>query len=1385
MDPALKANDGGGGPSSSSVSALLPMWALVEGVADTSLRELQQALEAEDPTTVWTAVRRLRERAIALHVACGYFLGAHRGARALAEGRRRQLDFDNKAHLNERIGEEMVPLRLWTRGQARDQQWNVRDAATVLMGGDRNFLPELTADLVGSIGKPYVVSSSLAMNSEARGQAQEYLHHQLSLYNVQAGLPSEALFSVDPHTDTILLASRTGGFSVRAIYDLSSWTILDVRVHRKRRTACRIVLQAVMDQLVREKSDENGLRVMYTCVARMAAQLQLRSLHQQARDLMSASPEGPIWAVNKVGDESADKNMENFVKRMEVKLCPAAVVTTSQQSGKWSPMVVWSAGDSGVKARLLGDWLCPEQIEVLPEDYLPASDLPRCVDLAFGLIQQQTLMSLKASLKGDNVTSMKQSNDGDDTSWSLIVRRPSGHLCAVVSLDKTGRIVVESPLLPSEDPIIVTSLSHALALLDRQLPFLAVVESCDAKAAAHGWHRVAWPYGFVSPPDDELLATEAADVYQSTQQVRDTRDFSAAYAVADVPGIFLTMAFTFPPLNDDPPSVGFIGMTVNPRLINVGSAADHDVFAAATQTIYSAGRYHKGYARPLRILASVGSTLRRLLPPDEFSLELSWPPVKRPDNGDGEGNVYGHMFVWRRNDKVIGNQPLVEQESSPDVEDSCEDESMSSGGSQEDGDQQEDQPEPPNLACVAEPTVHVFISDDEEVVKGGVGLIFKCWFDAQPDWLPGCCGPQVPWRIRLSLIPGTLVVMQDASSPDAEPPLWPSKNSADSLTNTHVIAAPQTPAPTTAAFLADDWESPPPGDDTPVTNQVVRMLSGARAVLRSYSAAAAGGLVATGVVIEYGTLGALGRDLHQLVRMAEWIYQARMVARYHEGMQLVSADLEAVRLSLSTCGREDDVFEVFLSDAGRSSRPALDCCSEGLVVNLKWIQPSLTDCVVPQLELFANLQMVAATAGDLAGPLTRLAAYIELCRATQYGLGAVASKAEAVGTGVRPPGLADGLPMPLWELWPRNQMALDMVYGRTYLFEFTAMTGGYLAVRTNNRYKQPLVPLPAPSRFFRMVTATKAGVSGDHFLPLRDTEFRIRFQPGKLYSGILEPLGVYCWYCHIITTITNGVLPTDCPREDRMSSESAPDSEPWRVLSWNTFDGNVRCSVILYADEKNRTFQLKLSVDKVPGRGETEILNRYLVASSVLVDEFTDLCRTPTVIAAPSFILKLLRPGVPWVAVCEVAALVRKERRDRETLRRIDLTKSASCQWQIDWQDLSTPRPPNAANSFVMLLNLTVRLNMPNQSHILRSAKLTFTVSYNNIANGWHGWDVVHVSSLHDKRAAHLSEIVSDIQRPPYRLEAHLDNIWSQLVSWMFVRGGSPSPQQHPLPQHH
>lgn len=364
MDPASKVNDGGGGgePSSSSVSALLPMWALVEGVADTSLGELQQALESENPTTVWTAVRRLRERAIALHVACGYFLGAHGGARALAEGRRKQLDYENKAHLNERIGEEMVPLRLWTRGQARDQQWNVRDAATVLMGGDRNFLPELTADLVGSIGKPYVVSSSLTMNPEARSQAQEYLHHQLSLYNVQARLPEGALFSVDSHTDTILLASRTGGFSVRAIYDLSSWTILDVRVHRKRRTACRIVLQAVMDQLVREKSDENGLRVMYTCVARMAAQLQLRSLLQQARDLMSSSPEGPIWGVEKVGDDSTE--MENFVKRMEVKLCPGAVVTTSQ-AGKWSPMIVWSAGDSGVKASLMGDWLCPDQLEVV------------------------------------------------------------------------------------------------------------------------------------------------------------------------------------------------------------------------------------------------------------------------------------------------------------------------------------------------------------------------------------------------------------------------------------------------------------------------------------------------------------------------------------------------------------------------------------------------------------------------------------------------------------------------------------------------------------------------------------------------------------------------------------------------------------------------------------------------------------------------------------------------------------------------------------------------------------------------------------------------------------------------------------------------------------
>ncbi|EER13644.1 hypothetical protein Pmar_PMAR010824, partial [Perkinsus marinus ATCC 50983] len=292
-------------------------------------------------------------------------------------------------------------------------------------------------------------------------------------------------------------------------------------------------------------------------------------------------------------------------------------------------------------------------------------------------------------------------------------------LCAVVSLDKTGRIVVESPLLPSVDPLVVTSLSHALALLDRQLPFLANVESSDHKAEVNGWHRVAWPYGFASPPESELLPTEPTDVYRTVQQTRDACDFRAAYAVAEVPGVFLTMLYSFPPLNDDPPSVGFIGMTVNPRLINVGSADhDRDVFTAASQTIYSAGRYHKGYARPLRILASVGSTLRKLLPPDEFSLELSWPPVKRPDTGDGEGNVYGHMFVWRRNDKVIGGQPLVEQESSPEVEDSADDDDddeslLSSGGTPETVEEGQ-QLEPPNLACVAEPTVHVFISDDEE-----------------------------------------------------------------------------------------------------------------------------------------------------------------------------------------------------------------------------------------------------------------------------------------------------------------------------------------------------------------------------------------------------------------------------------------------------------------------------------------------------------------------------------------------------------------------------------------------------------------------------------------------------------------------------------------------
>ncbi|KAF4655062.1 hypothetical protein FOL47_009620, partial [Perkinsus chesapeaki] len=1341
MDPA---NDEGG-PSSSSVSALLPMWALIEGVADTSLQEMERALETSDATTIWTAVRRLRERTIALHVACGYFLGAHGGARALAEGRKRQLEYDNNAHLNERIGEEMVPLRLWTRGQARDQQWNVRDAATVLLGGERSFLPELTADLVGSIGKPYVVSSSMAMNPEARSQAQEYLHHQLSLYNAQAGLPHGALFSVDEHTDTILLASRKGDFSVRAIYDLTSWTILDVRLHRKRRTACRLVLQGVMDQLVREKSEENGLKVMYTCVARMAAQLQLRSLHQQARDLLNASPEGPIWGVDKVGDDSGDKNMENFVKRMEVKLCPAAVVTGQ---GKWSPKIVWTAGDSGVGAQLLGDWLVPDQLRALPADYLPADDLPRCVDLAFGLIQEQTLTSLKGSLRGNNTAELKQSSSvHGDPSWTLILKRPAGGLCAAVSLDKTGRITVESPLLLGGGPLLVTSLPHAIALLDRQLPFLAVVESSDAKAGAHGWHRTVWPYGCVLPPSNELLEMEASGIYQSLQQVREGCDLSAAYAMSEVPGVFLTMTFTYPPLNDDPPSVGFIGITVNPRLINVGSADhDRDVFAAATQTIYAAGRYHKGYARPLRILASVGLTLRKLLPPDEFSLELSWPPVKRQDSGDGEGNVYGHMFVWRRNDKLIGNQPLVEQESSPDIEDSCDDESLTT---EEDKEEDQEDLDPPNLACVAEPTVHVFISDKEEV----------------------------PWRIRLSLIPGSLVIIQDASAPDAEPPQWPAKMVSDSA---HV--APQTPAPTTAAFLADDWDSPPPGKDTTVSNQVVRMLSGARAVLRSYPAVAVGGAIATGIVIEYGTPGALGKDLHQLVRMAEWIYQARMVARYHEGMQLVAADLEVLRFSLSTHGEEDDVFEVFLSDATRSSRPVLGCCAEGLGVCLKWIQPSLAACIVPQLESFAQLQMVAATSGDLAGPLTGLAAYIELCRAVQYKLGAVASSGEAVATGARPPGLPDSAPMPMWEVWLRNQSTLDVAYGRTYLFEFTAMVGGYVVVKANKRYKQPFVPLPSPSRFFQMVATSKGSAVPGHFVPLRDTEFRIRFPPGKLYSGILEPLGIYCWYCHIISTITTGVLPADCVREDRTSPESASSSDPWRLLSWNAFDDNVKCVVLLFGDEATKTFKLELRVVKAPGRPDSPVLNHYLAASSVLVEEFTDLCQTPGVVAVPSFVLKLLRPGVPWVAVCEVAALVRKERRDREALRQIDQTKSASCEWQIDWQELSTPRPPNATNSFIMLLNLSVRLNMPNQSHILRSAKLTFTVNYNNVTN-WHGWDVVHVSSLNDKRAAHLSDIVGETQRPPYRLEAHLDSIWSQLVSWMFVRGSPSSPQQHPVQQ--
>jgi len=190
--------------------------------------KLQTTLSGHPPSTeqLWATVREVREILILITTLLGAF--PRKRLEQISRLNRKSLALENKLHRVEKLGEDFVMLRQWTKS-AQDSQWDIA-AASALLKSDFQALPLLTGDLIVSHKKPFVVVSSLKSRAS---EVQKRLHvlFACKFENLKNTRKIPERTEYEFFEDASIEIRSSNEFDSSGIFDGKRWFVVKAKLH--------------------------------------------------------------------------------------------------------------------------------------------------------------------------------------------------------------------------------------------------------------------------------------------------------------------------------------------------------------------------------------------------------------------------------------------------------------------------------------------------------------------------------------------------------------------------------------------------------------------------------------------------------------------------------------------------------------------------------------------------------------------------------------------------------------------------------------------------------------------------------------------------------------------------------------------------------------------------------------------------------------------------------------------------------------------------------------------------------------------------------------------------------------------------------------------------